>query len=323
MDVSRRQFLKSLSSSSAAVATTPLAALEGLSTKVAAGIIAKTSSPLLRLNIIEQALVSTYGLIDATGTMRRMGGLITGAEHTAYTLAAHTNFMLGEVPTPEARSVLLRLLRPSGATRVLEEARGLFEELRRQQTAADTTGDLDDFRASYLGKLDYGVQRLSKNSGLSDLISRNNSSGDPLTQRVAGWCENLFAGDLQKVQHDRLFDALSTLHRMEICGDIPFCPHRQRELLRVLREEGLPHPERIVYSCRAEILRDCELVYGAINNELLSSRTFHHPPHLIAATENTLKRLGKIRLHSWQDFYHKAVSDYLTGAKSENSAEIW
>ena len=322
MEISRRQFFTLLGASSAAAAVTPTTALEGLSTHAAGSAVAQVAtSASSRIGLIEQAMVSTYGLLDLTGRMRGMGGLIDGVAHTAYSLAAHHNFMLGEVDTPEAHAVLLRLLRPSDVMAMRGETLELFHALRRERILAGLPDDVDDYRASFMSKLERVIERISKNRDLSTLIAQGNSH-DPLAVRIAGWCDKLFKGELEQLSQDRLFDALRRLHRINIVRDVPFSPTEQRQILQTLEREGYSNPTNSIYGHDlAKQLRRCELLEGEIENEILSSRTLRYPQHLTTAAQKLLSDLGRKSYftYAWQNYYCKFLSAYISRAHVENS----
>ena len=323
MQVSRRQFLKCFSASSAAVASAPVVTLENLSAKAATAAITKAPSAYLRLNVIEQAVVSTYAILDAAGSIKMRGGLIDGAPNTAYVLAANTNYMLSEASNPEARAVLLRLLSPQDANGVTEEVISLFTKLRRDRERCGFSDDGEDFCASYLVKVNRAADRLDENRHLSALISPLKPAEDPMAQRVADWCDKIFSGELEQLSGDPLFNALSTLHRMDIGREVPFSPSRQQQLLADLRREGFPAPEETIYgSENAKNLRACELVTCTIEHELLSSRTFHHPPHILAAAKSVLSQLKGYRTFAWEDFYRTSLKNYLRIASRENAERL-
>lgn len=320
MQVSRRQFLKCFSASSAAVISAPVATLGNLSSKAAATTIAKASSAYLRLNTIEHAVVSTYAILDAAGSIRMRQGLIDGAGNTAYILAANTNYMLSEASTPEAREVLLRLLRPRDAGGVIGETGSLFIKLQHQRAAHGLNDDIDDFCASYMAKLNRAIDRIGENRRLSRLVSPGGPADEPLTQRVAGWCDKIFSGELEQLSSDPLFNALSTLHRMEISREHAFTPNKQRQILEDLKNEGFPNPEETIYGQDySKRLRACELVAGAIEHELVTSQTFHHPPYLITATQNLLAELKGHGVFAWEDFYRSALKRYVSATKRDNA----
>lgn len=302
--------------------TTPAATLGALSTQVAAQSVNKIPSAYVRLNAIEHAVVSTYSIMDAAGSIRMGAGLIDSAANTAYVIAANTNHMLSEASSPEARAVLLRLLRPTDSEGVIGEVRDLFGKLRDDRARHGLTDDIDDFCASYMIKLNRAVDRLAENVRLSDLIAKNHPVNDPLIRRVSAWCDQVFSGQIDQLGDDPLFKALSALHRMEITRDIPFTLERHRQILSDLREQGYPSPEDNIFGpARAATLRACELLLGTVENEVISSRSFRHPPHLIAAAESLLSNFKGYRVFAWEDFYRRALKNYLRTAQREN-AEI-
>jgi hypothetical protein len=320
VEVSRRQFLRCFGIGSVAGVVTPTAALEGLCGVVAPQAKAIVSA-LPRIQAIEQALVSTYGMLDFTATMKGMGGLIDGTGHTAYGLAAHTNFMLGEVSGSESCASLGRLLNPKSAPAVLAEARSLFAQLATERAQAGDSSGIEDLREAFITKLSRVVGRLNENQQLSTLIQQSSSGTDMLAQRVSTWCEKLFSGRLEELSSDRLFDALRELHRMEICRDIPFSPSRQKQLLEVAKDEGFPDPEGEIYGCeRAKLLRQCELLIGEIENNVVSNRRMLFPRHLINAAKDLHTQLAPDMPHAWRDFYRQRFAEFVSAAKRWNEA---
>lgn len=318
MDFSRRQFLKSVGLSSAAATVAPAATLEGLSTARAPQAIALANA-WPRLQVIEQAIVSTYGILDLTGTMRRLGGLIDGAPHTAYSLAAHANFMLGEVGTAEPRAVLFRLLNPRTARQVIEEAQDLFTRLEKERLLCGEVPDIDDLRGSYIFKLSRVVERLGENQDLSRLIHNAGDPQDLLARRVGTWCENLFTGRIDELSKDSLFDALRTLHQMEVYKDGGFSVLQQRKLLAAIEKEGFPEAAEIAFGRKdAKLLHQCELLHGEIENYIVSSRSFIFPAHLLGAANDLCARLKGISLYAWKDFYKKSFHDFSSSASRWN-----
>jgi hypothetical protein len=253
--------------------------------------------------------------------MKAMGGLIDGAVNTAYTLAAHSNFMLGEVAAPEPKAVLMRLLNPHTAHEVAKEAQSLFKQLAIERTKLGDVEDLDDLRGSYMSKLSRVVHRLNRNQELSSLIHESSSSADPLAQRVASWCEKIFSGRLEELSHDRLFDALRTLHRIEVCRDGAFSPQTQRELLEILQQEGIPEAAEAIFGPdAAALLRRCELLQGEIENYITSSRSMLFPAHLLHAAQDLGASLKIHRHFAWADFYKKHFREFSSMASRWNDA---
>lgn len=321
MEQSRRQFFKCIGLSSAAAAVTPLATLEGLATPTTLATLSKAPPALLRLHIIEQAMVSTYGILDLTGPMLKAGGLTDGPAQTAFSFAAHMNFMLGEVTTPEARLVLTRLLRPADSCPVIDEAKNLFDRLALERGYQDSGGDIDDFRASYMYKLTRVVERLDRTRDLAPLISKGLPTEGGLRERVATWCEKIFSGRVDELADDKLFEALRALHRIEVCKESPFCPVEQKRLLNTIHNEGFSSPLESIYGVKgASVLRQCELLKGAIDNYIVSSKTFSHPAHLIAAAQEMASRLRGCSTFAWEGFYRAHFKSYARTSQSENRA---
>jgi hypothetical protein len=318
MDLSRRQFFKCVGLSSAAAAVAPAATLEGLSTVRAPQAIALASA-WPRLQMIEQAIVSTYGLLDLTGTMRTFGGLIGGAPQTAYSLAEHANFMLGEVGTDEPRAVLLRLLNPQTARQVIRETESLFTRLEYERLKLEDAADIDDLRVSYMSKLSRVVARLAQNQEISKAIYNGASREDLLAQRVATWCEKLFTGRVDELSNDPLFDALRALHRMEISRDGSFSAHKQKKLLEVIEKEGFPEPAKTIFGDKkAKLLHRCEILNGEIENYIVSSRSLVFPAHLIRAAQDLGASLKGEQHYAWADFYRKRFKTFSATAAQWN-----
>lgn len=321
--MNRRGFLKCIGSGAAAAAVAPTAVLSDTTLATAA---APSVASLDSVIAFKTALEASYGLVDALVEMRRSGGLIGGACHTAKVVVGHTSNMLHAVKGRQEGEYLRRILSPSTRQALLKEIGSTLDTLApasqrafaEQQVRSIWVTDpsikgcmklksfasckedptrlfLQDWLAG-LGQYDGQLKAVVNTPALVRRVAVTGHQG--IQARIAGWVDTILAGDPAALASDPLFRALQAIHLSD-CRAMDYSAERYQEFIRQAEAEGFPRELVFDSSEECELYGSLERVRAELDNFLISSRGMRFPDFMIDNLCATLAEINsKARQYS-------------------------